>query len=198
MKRCLVAGALALAGMIAPAFAQETAEVSEMTLGPADAPVTVVEYASFTCPHCATFHQGPLQKLKADYVESGKVHYVYRDVFFDRYGLWASMVARCGGEDRFFGISDLLYERQREWTQGEPAEVADNLRRIGRLAGMDEGAIEACLNDRDKAQALVAWYQQNAEADGVTSTPTLIIDGETHPNMAYEDLAAIIDDKLAE
>ena len=186
--------------MIAPAFAQETArpEVSEMTLGPADAPVTVVEYASFTCPHCATFHEGPLQKLKADYVESGKVRYVYRDVYFDRYGLWASMVARCGGEERFFGISDMLYERQREWTQGEPAEVADNLRRIGRLAGMDAGAVEACLNDRDKAQALVAWYQQNAEADAVNSTPTLIIDGETHPNMAYDDLAAIIDEKLAE
>ena len=92
----------------------------------------------------------------------------------------------------------MLYERQGEWTQGEPAEVADNLRRIGRLAGMDEDAVEACLNDRDKAQALVAWYQQNAEADEVNSTPTLIIDGETHANMGYDDLAAIIDEKLAE
>jgi len=191
------AAALALAATIAPAQAQE-AEVTEMALGPEDARVTVTEYASFTCPHCATFHQGPFKELKADYIDSGKVRYVYRDVYFDRFGLWASMVARCGGEEKFFGIADMLYERQREWTQGEPAAVADNLRRIGKLAGIDGDRVEACLNDRDKAQALVAWYQQNAEADDVNSTPSLVINGEKHSNMPYDDLKAIIDEKLAE
>jgi len=198
MKHLLTAGALALASMTAPAGAQESADVSEMTLGQPDAPVTVVEYASFTCPHCATFHQGPLQELKAEYVESGQVRFVYREVYFDRYGLWASMIARCGGADRFFGIADMLYDKQSEWTDGEPAAVADNLRRIGKLAGLSAESVDACLNDRDTAQALVAWYQQNAEADGVTSTPTLLINGEKHSNMPYDELAALIEAELGE
>src|SRR6056297_1482813 len=198
MKHLLTAGALALASMIAPAGAQESADVSEMTLGQPDAPVTVVEYASFTCPHCATFHQGPLQELKAEYVESGQVRFVYREVYFDRYGLWASMIARCGGADRFFGIADMLYDKQSEWTDGEPTAVADNLRRIGKLAGLSAESVDACLNDRDTAEALVAWYQQNAEADGVTSTPTLLINGEKHSNMPYDELAALIEAELGE
>ena len=198
MKHLLTAGALALASMTATAGAQESADVSEMTLGQPDAPVTVVEYASFTCPHCATFHQGPLQELKAEYVESGQVRFVYREVYFDRYGLWASMIARCGGADRFFGIADMLYDKQSEWTDGEPAAVADNLRRIGKLAGLSAESVDACLNDRDTAQALVAWYQQNAEADGVTSTPTLLINGEKHSNMPYDELAALIEAELGE
>ncbi len=197
MKHFLAAGAVALATMISPATAQE-AEVAEMALGPEDARVTVMEYASFTCPHCATFHEGPFKELKAEYIDTDKVRFVYRDVYFDRFGLWASMVARCDGGEKFFGISDMLYERQREWTQGEPAAIADNLRRIGKLAGLEAETVEACLNDRDKAQALVAWYQQNAEADGVNSTPTLFVNGTKYPNMAYDDLKAIIDAALAE
>jgi len=204
MKHFLAAGALAFASLIAPAQAQdETAaadapEIAEMALGPEDAGVTVMEYASFTCPHCANFHKGPFKELKADYIDTGKVRFVYRDVYFDRFGLWASMVARCGGGDKFFGITDMLYEKQREWTQGDPATIADNLRRIGKLAGIEPDAVEACLNDRDKAQALVGWYQANAEAHDVNATPTLIINDQKYSNMAYDELSAIIDEKLAE
>lgn len=201
MRRLIATGALALAMLTGPALAQgtdapDTSQVTEMTMGPEDAPVTVVEYASFTCPHCGTFHAGPLKQLKADYIEDGQVHFIYRDVYFDRYGLWASMVARCGGEDRFFGIADMIYEQQSDWTQGEPTEIADNLRRIGRVAGLDSDTLDACMNDEDKAKALVAWYQQNAEADEVESTPTLIINDEKHSNMSYDELKAIIDAEL--
>lgn len=177
----------------------DTSSVVEMTMGPEDAKVTVVEYASFTCPHCASFHKGAFKQLKADYVDTDKIHFVYRDVFFDRYGLWASIVARCGGPDRFFGISDMLYNQQSEWIGGrDPVEIADNLRRIGKVAGIGEDQLEACLTDSDKATALVAWYQQNAEADEVNSTPTLIINGTKYSNMSYGDLKNIIDEKLAE
>ncbi|MBE0454641.1 DsbA family protein [Roseovarius autotrophicus] len=196
MKHLIAAGALALASLAAPVAAQDTT-ITEMALGPEDAKVTIVEYASFTCPHCANFHKGPFKQLMSEYIDEGKVRFVYRDVFFDRYGLWASMVARCGGEDKFFGITDMLYEQQRDWTQGEPAAIADNLRRIGKLAGIEPDAIEACLNDRDKAQALVAWYQENATAHDVNSTPTLIINEKKYGNMAYADLKAIIEEQLA-
>ena len=168
-----------------------------MTQGDADAPVTVVEYASYTCPHCATFHQGPLKKLKAEYVDTGKVHFTYRDVYFDRLSLWASLVSRCDPE-RFFGVTDLLYKQQRDWIgEGEPTAVVENLRRIGRVAGLDDERLDACLSDNDKARTLVAWYQQNAEADGIDSTPSLVIDGQKYSNMAYGDLKAIIDEALA-
>lgn len=202
MKHFIATGALALAMLTGPVLAQEaaseTAPVVEMTMGPQDAPVTVVEYASYTCPHCATFHKGPLKQLKSEYIDTGKVHFIYREVYFDRFGLWASMVARCGGPERFFGMTDMIYEQQREWTQGEPAAIADNLRRIGKIAGLEPDAIEACLNDTDNAKALVAWYQANAEADAVESTPTLLINGQKYGNMAYDDLKVIIEEKLAE
>ncbi|WP_297772215.1 DsbA family protein [uncultured Roseovarius sp.] len=200
MKQLIATGALALAMLAGPVQAQDadTSQITEMTMGPADAKVTIIEYASFTCPHCANFHKGPLKDLKADYIDTDKVHFIYRDVYFDRFGLWASMVARCGGQEKFFGISDMIYEQQREWTQGEPDEIADNLRRIGKVAGIEPDTLEACLNNNDKAKALVAWYQENAEAHEVSSTPTLIINGQKYSNMAYDELKTIIDEKLAE
>jgi len=197
MKHLFAAGVLALATLAAPLSAQEST-ITEMTMGPEDAKVTIIEYASFTCPHCANFHNGPLKDLKSDYIDTGKIHFVYRDVYFDRFGLWASMVARCGGPEKFFGIADMLYAQQRDWAQGEPTAIADNLRRIGKLAGIEPDALEACLNDRDKAQALVAWYQENATAHDVNSTPTLIINEKKYGNMAYADLKAIIEEKLAQ
>ncbi|WP_417728666.1 DsbA family protein [Roseovarius sp.] len=202
MKQLIATGALVLAMLTGPVMAQEaapdTSQIVEMTMGPEDAKVTIIEYASFTCPHCANFHKGPLKQLKADYIDTDKVHFIYRDVYFDRFGLWASMVARCGGQEKFFGISDMIYEQQREWTQGEPAQIADNLRRIGKVAGLEPDAIEACLNDNEKAKTLVAWYQENAEAHDVNSTPTLVINDQKYSNMAYDELKAIIDEKLAE
>lgn len=171
--------------------------IVEMVMGSDDAPITIVEYASFTCPHCASFHENVLEPLKADYVDTGKVKFVFRDVFFDRYGLWASMVARCGGQEKFFGMTDILMKTQKEWTRaGDPVAISDSLRKTGRLAGLQDDQLQACLQDEDKAKALVAWFQENAAADDVNSTPTLIIDGEKHSNMSYNDLKVILDGKL--
>ncbi|NHQ74455.1 DsbA family protein [Roseovarius gahaiensis] len=177
----------------------DTSSIVEMRLGNADAPVTVIEYASFTCPHCATFHADQFKQLKADYIDTDKINFIYRDVYFDRLGLWASMVARCGGEQKFFGLSSLIYEQQKEWIgSGDPVESANALRKIGKVAGLGEDQIEACLTDQDKAKALVAWYQQNAEEHDITSTPTIVINGEKHSNMAYDELKVIIDEALGE
>lgn len=178
----------------------DIATIQDMAIGSPDAPVTVIEYGSFTCPHCASFHANQLAQLKADYVETGKVRFIFREVYFDRFGLWASMIARCGGEMRFFGIHDVLYETQADWIAGgqDPALIADNLRTIGIAAGMDGAQVDACMQDETMAQNLVAWFQANATADGIEATPTLIIDGEKHSNMAYEDLAALIEEALAD
>jgi len=173
--------------------------IVEMSLGSADAKVTIIEYASFTCPHCASFHKGPFKQLKAEYLDNDKVHFIYRDVFFDQLGLWASMVARCGGREQFFGISDMMYNQQSDWIgSGDPVEVARNLRRIGKVAGLSEDQLNACLADDEKAKALVAWYQYNSEMHDVNSTPTLVINNRKYGNMNYADLKEIIEEKLAE
>ena len=173
-------------------------QIADMRMGAPDAPVTVIEYGSYTCPHCADFHADQLQRLTADYIDTGKVNFIFREVYFDRFGLWASMVARCGGEMRFFPVSDLIFDQQRDWIAGgqDPQLIADNLRTIGISAGMEADQVDACMSDEVMAQSLVAWFQANATADGINGTPTLIIDGTKYDNMPYEEIQAIIDAAL--
>ncbi|MCE8507099.1 DsbA family protein [Ruegeria pomeroyi] len=175
----------------------DTSTIVEMVQGAEDAPVEIIEYASYTCPHCAAFHQGPYKQLKADFIDTGKVRFVYREVYFDRYGLWASMVARCAGPEKFFGISDLIYKGQAEWSRaGGPAEIAEELRKIGRLAGIENDKLEACLGDATMAQTLVAWYQEHATRDEINSTPSFMINGKKVENQAYEGFKALIEAEL--
>ena len=185
-------------GAAAPSFAQDTTEaivVPDMILGSEDAPITMIEYASFTCPHCAAFHTNVFPQLKANYIDTGKVKFINREVYFDRLGLWAALLARCDGGSKYFGISDMIYKRQREWTQGEGgAEISENLKQIGRIAGFNDEQMDACLQDRDNALALVARFEETTKEDNVKSTPTLIIDGTLYNNMNYEDLAKILDE----
>jgi protein-disulfide isomerase len=172
----------------------DIASIPDMMIGNPDAKVTVVEYASYTCPHCASFHAGTFKELKRDYIDTGKINFVFREVYFDRYGLWASMIARCAGPDKFFGMTDLMFTSQSSWTRaGEPAAIIDELRKIGRLAGMDGDTLEACLNDDEKAKTLVAWYQEKAGADEIESTPSFVINGKKYSNMSFAEMSGIID-----
>ena len=187
-----------LPDLVGMAHAQDAdlSGIVEMTMGSDDAPVTLMEYASFTCPHCATFHNNVLGKIKAEYVDTGKVKFVYRDVYFDRPGLWAAMMARCE-PTKFFGIADMLYAEQKSWIGGgNLSEIDQNLRRIGLVAGIGKEELDACMSDAENAQALYRWFQKNMEADDVSSTPTLFVDGKKYSNMSYTDLKAILDERL--
>ncbi|EDZ43227.1 MAG: DsbA family protein [Rhodobacteraceae bacterium] len=198
MLRTLVTTAAAVLFSLSMATAQE-GDIADMVQGSPDAKVEIIEYASYTCPHCASFHAGPYKDLKKDYVDTGKVKFVFREVYFDRFGLWASMIARCAGPDRFFGMTDLLFKEQSLWSRaGDPAAIVAELRKIGLKGGMEEAQLNACLEDADNAQALVAWYQENAERDDVGSTPSFLINGEPYSNMNYADFSAIIEENLAE
>ena len=201
-RRAMIALAAAATAAMTPALAQETAPVAEgpgdFSLGSPDAPVKIVEYASYTCPHCADFHANVFGKLKAEYIDTGKVHFTLREVYFDRYGLWAAMVARCGGEMRYFGIHDMLYDQQKEWAASEdPTTVVNNLRTIGKAAGLDDAALDACLNDQTTAEALIKQFETNMAADEVKGTPTIFINGEMYSNMPWEDLKPLLDAALA-
>ena len=198
------------AALLAPlaAQAQETstgtapaavaAEIKDFGLGPVDAKVKMIEYASFTCPHCANFHTDVFPKLKADYIDTGKLRFEYREVYFDRYGLWAAMMARCGGEMRYFGITDILFDTQQEWAAtDDPATVVENLKKIGRTAGLDDAALEVCMSDAVTADALVKHFETNFKADGIKGTPSFMINGVLHSNVKYDELKTILDAELA-
>lgn len=171
--------------------------VTDMVLGDPNAPVELIEYASFTCPHCASFHANVMPQLKENYIETGQVRLVYREVYFDRPGLWAGLVARCAGDMRYFGVVDMLYENQREWVQGDPATIAGNLRRIGLSVGLTNEELDACFSDADMAQAMITHYEANMEEYPVQGTPSFIVDGELYSNMNYDSFAEILDARLA-
>jgi len=194
-RRLLALGASASVLATIPVSALAEPVLGDVVLGKADAPVTVIEYFSYTCPHCANFHQNTWPRVKSDYIDTGKVRFIFRDVYFDRYGLWASMTARCGGDEGFFPMTDQFLKQQKVWLKSE--DIAGAIQKIGRLNGLSADQLRSCLSDQDYAKALVTAYQNNAEADGVNSTPTFLINGTKHNgNLPFEDFAKLLDAEL--
>lgn len=197
-RRAALAGLAAIpAAAAVPAFAQHAGPARGVfTLGDPDAPVHVIEYASLTCPHCATFHASVYPKIKADYIDTGKARLELREVYFDPQGLWAALLARCGGEERYFAFISVLLERQRDWAQTDPAAVAVELGRIGRQGGLTDDQINACISDQTAQRDLVEMYQGYRDDPNLTGTPTLVVEGVKVENPTVERLAAAIDEAL--
>ena len=210
-RRGALAGAAALLAAPTLLRAQDLDEkgyaLGDIALGAEDAPVTVIEYASLTCPHCGRFHTAIFPQFKADYIETGKVRFIMREVFWDRFALWGAMVARCGGAERYHPIMDALLQNQHSWYLGHvdayqatknPQPILDEIRAIGRRAGLLSNArMNECLSDQALLERVVGDYQENAKRDGVTGTPTLFVNGEQidTPRSAA-DLAAEIERHL--
>ena len=146
-------------------------------LGDPKAPITLLEYASFTCPHCAHFHTQILPELKKKWIDTGKVKLIYRDFPLDQVAAKAAQIAECAPGDRYYGIVDLIFRNQATWATGSDpiAELAKPLR----IAGLGENEIKACLANEAKANQVVADYK-GGEVLGVNSTPTLFIDGQLY------------------
>ena len=213
-RRSLLAAAASVAVLsvtsAAPLFAQEAPAgeqpampegkvLDDIVLGSADAPVTMIEYASFTCSHCRDFHNNSFATLKSEYIDTGKVKFIQRDVYFDAVGLWAGILARCGGDEKYYAVADMLFTEQQSWLGGKTGEeIAANLRKVGAKAGMSPEAMDACWNDQQKVADLVATFQKNATTDGIEGTPTFIIAGEKVQNQPWDGLKAVIEAKLAE
>ena len=181
------------------AFADENPEIAitDMVIGSDNAKIDIVEYASYTCPHCATFHTDVYPKLKENYIETGHVRFTYREVYFDKYGLWASMIARCAGPEKFFGLTDLIYKSQEKWARaGEDTAIVSELSKLAKVAGLNDERINNCLEDTEKLRALVEWLKKNSSNDDVKSTPSFLINGEKFSNMNYEEFSEIIDRKI--
>jgi protein-disulfide isomerase len=152
-----------------------TATAQDHVLGNAAAPVTIIEYASLTCPHCARFEQESYPAIKKDWVDTGKARYIYRDFPLDRYALLASAIAGCAPRERYFAFIQSFFDSQESWAMaGDPLAA---LKGIARLGGMDGASVDKCIADT-KAQEAIVQTEATAKDDyGVTSTPTFFIIG---------------------
>lgn len=197
----ILASLALLAGLAAaPALAEMPATatvLSERVLGNPDAPVTIVDYSSFTCPHCADFHVETLPKLKAAYIDTGKAKLVFRDFPFDQWALRASALARCAPEERYWAVLELLFKQQRQWAAA--ADPAKALTQIGKLAGMSQQTIDACWASKEIADGILNIRLEAQNKYDIKATPTFILnDGAARVEGAqpFEAFAAAID-KLA-
>jgi protein-disulfide isomerase len=172
----------------------EPGVLPEKAIGKADAKVTIVEYASMTCPHCAHFHATTLPLLKTKYIDPGKVRLILREFPFDPRAEAGFMLARCAG-DNYFPMVDVLFKQQMQWAGVENSK--DALLQIARLAGFTQEKFEACLTDQKLLEDVRAVRDRGSKDFGVNSTPTFFINGGRYPGaMSIEEISAIIDPLL--
>ena len=149
--------------------------LADRVLGDPKAPVTLEEYASLTCPHCAAFHKDVLPVLKKDYIDTGKVKLVYRDYPLDRLALAATMMARCAPKERYFGLLETLMRTQESWARSPDPNAA--LQRLGQVAGLSKESFDACMNDKEVFDGIMAIRAEYDEKVKITGTPTFVLDG---------------------
>ena len=182
-------GLAALAGLsplrlIGEAMAQAASDVAkpvslpDMALGPANASVTITEFASMTCPHCAAFNETVFPKIKAEYIDSGKIRYIFREFPLDIKAAAGSMLSRCIAKDdaaKYFTVTDMLFRQQNDWVMKNTTET---LTRIGKQAGLSQQQVEDCLKDQALLDKIAADQKYAADVLKVDSTPTFFINGE--------------------
>jgi protein-disulfide isomerase len=170
--------------LIEGAMAQDASDVAkpvslpDMALGPANAAVTITEYASMTCPHCAAFNESVFPKIKSEYIDTNKVRYVFREFPLDIKAAAGSMLGRCiakGDSGKYFAVIDMLFKQQGDWVTKNTTET---LTRIGKQAGLSQQAVEDCLKDQALLDKIAADQKFASEVLKVNSTPTFFINGE--------------------
>ncbi|MFG1400958.1 DsbA family protein [Xanthobacter sp. V0B-10] len=161
---------------VAKVMAPAASPLTVQALGNPDAPVTVVEYASMTCSHCADFHTKVFPELKTKYVDTGKVRFIFREFPFDPVATAAFMLARCAPQDKYFPMVSTLFETQKTWAYGKDPAAA--LLAVVRQTGMSQAEFEKCLSDKDLAQKVQDSAKYANTELGVNATPTFFVNGK--------------------
>lgn len=186
---------LAGGGLVKPARAGIV--MGDVIMGDENAPVTIIEYSSMTCPHCAHFHREILPRIKEAYIDTGKARLVFRDFPLDKVAVMASVLAHCAGRERFFGFVDVLFRSQATWARASDPREA--LARVGRLGGLSRSAMDACYADAELEKSIYASRVNGSKEFDIKSTPTFIINGEKVAGaQPFEYFAAIIDRILSD
>ena len=149
--------------------------LGDEAIGAANAPVTIVEYASMTCPHCAHFHQTTYPELKKKYVDTGKVRFIFREFPLDQLAAAASMLVRCAGKDKFFPLLEALFAQQSDWVVQKPLQP---LLAIAKQAGFTQQTFDECLANQQILNGVEESRNRAANKFGVNSTPTFFINGK--------------------
>ena len=172
----------------------EEGALPDKVLGEADAPVTIVEYASMTCGHCANFHRNTLPAIKENYIDTGKARLIMREFPFDPRAEAGFMLARCA-DDKYFAMIDVLFQQQNNWVSAENAREA--LLQLARLAGFSQESFEACLTNQPLLDDVRAVRQRGANDFGVDATPTFFINGNKYSGaLTVAEMSAVIDSML--
>ena len=180
-----------LAQNVAPADLAAPGPLGDVVQGPADAKVTIIEYASLTCSHCATFHATTYPELKKRYIDTGQVRFILREFPLDPLATAGFMLARCEGEGKYYPITDLLFSQQRNWAYVE--KPLDALQGMMRQAGFSKEKFESCLRDQKLYDGVNAVKKRGEDTLKVTSTPTFFINGQRHSgNMSIDEIEKII------
>jgi protein-disulfide isomerase len=166
--------------------------LGEQVLGNDNAPVTIIEYASMTCPHCANFHETTYPELKKRYIDTGKVRFIFREFPLDSIAATAAMLVRCANKDKFFPLLEVLFNQQNKWAVSPPASPLPPLLEIAKQAAFTEESFNACLKDQ-KVFDGIKWSYERASQLGVQSTPSFFINGKLYPGgMSIEQLEKLI------
>lgn len=172
----------------------EPGALPDQVLGQEDAPVTILEYASLTCPHCAHFHAVTLPEIKTRYIDTGKARLILREFPFDPRAEAGFMLSRCA-EGKYYAMADVLFKQQDTWARAQDAQSA--LLQISKLAGFTQESFEACLTNQKLLDDIRAVRTRGAQDFGVDSTPTFFINGNKYAgSMSVDEMAAIIDSML--
>lgn len=179
-----------------------TGALSDMSLGADDAPVTVIEYASTTCPHCATFHATVFPAIKEKYVDTGKVRFIFREfpTAPANLSIAGSMLARCaadkGGTDAYFLVLETLFQTQRTWI-GSATPRAELLK-IAAQANMNEADFDACVKRQELLDYLNENIKEGSEKYNVSSTPSFVVNGQTRHFSSVDDFSKALDAAIEE
>ena len=163
----------------------------DKVLGTADAPVTIVEYASLTCPHCASFHTGTMPALQERFIDTGQVRFIFRDFPLDEPALRAGMMARCVPDAQYFNVVDVVFSTLDQWSSGP--DWMQSLSRIGRMAGLSQQAFDACMTDDQLEAKILTLRMEGQQQYNVQATPSFVINGKTlSGGRSIEEFAEII------
>tara|TARA_B100000519_G_C14141118_1_gene389867 strand:+ start:175 stop:771 length:597 start_codon:yes stop_codon:yes gene_type:complete len=171
-----LAGAFLMMVGLASAQQAQAVEWKEHVMGDENAPVTMIEYASLTCPHCASFHNEVLPEIKEKLIDTGKLKLIYRDYPLDGVALRAAAIAQCAGEDRYFGVLGMLFKSQMTWARSQ--DPVASIKEVVRFAGMTGDAVDACIADQELIDGIVGSRMTGEQEFNVSSTPSFILDGD--------------------
>lgn len=179
------------------ALATSGSDLPEQSLGNADAPVTMIEYASMTCPHCARFNANTMPTIRSKYIDTGKVRYVLREYPLDPRATAGFMLARCAGGDRYFPMIDVLFQQQQAWAFVDAPQVLPGLEQIARQAGLSQAQFETCLKDEALFKGIMAVKQRGTDLFKIEGTPAFFFNGKrASGELSTEEVEKILDPML--